>query len=79
MSRIKGRYVAQVIIDIDIDGNMEGAKPYEEIKEAFDEELTSALEKLIKDEFDFEDCATVTVNELYKDMYQVPDDTEDNG
>lgn len=79
MSRIKGRYVAQVIIDIDIDANQKGILPYEIIRDKINNDLDSNLKDMIQEELFLKGEGTVEVDKQYCNVYQVPDDTEDNG
>lgn len=71
--RIKGRYVAQ--IEIDLDAKMqEYMLPFEEIKKKMvDGELTDKIRDLVFGEI-IEDFGTVTVTQQYADIYEVEDD-----
>lgn len=71
--RIKGRYVAQ--IEIDLDAKMqEYMLPFGEIKKKMvDGELTDKIRDLVFGEI-IEDFGTVTVTQQYADMYEVEDD-----
>lgn len=69
--RYKGRYSAQVIIDIDIDV-MEGMKPFDDIKKTLTEELTPELQRLIEYEItDGVNGMKVDVIQMYAELYEV--------
>lgn len=68
---IKGKYVAQVEIDISADENMPGLLPMDEIKENMNN-FTSALKKLNEDEVD--ENTHVTVTQLYADVWKTEDE-----
>ena len=70
MSRIKGRYVAQVILTIDVE-RTEDMVPFEEINENF-----AGITEEIKKDLEQGDFTTVEVIEQFSDLYEVE---EDNG
>ena len=70
MSRIKGRHVAQVVLDFDADEHTAGLKPFDEIQKDF-KNLTGDLKELLDDEFGVDDICTVEVMEQYSDIYKV--------
>ena len=71
--RYKGRYVAQIVIDIDIE-KREGVLPFDVLKKKVtDGELTDAIRDVVVDEY-IDDCGTVTVTQQYADLYEVKDD-----
>lgn len=67
--RYKGKYVALVEIDFDIEKS-EGVLPFEEIKrKTVGGELTDAIKDVIRDEV-VDDYGTVAVTQQYADMYE---------
>lgn len=71
--RYKGRYVAQIVIDIDIE-KREGVLPFDDIKKKVtDGELTDAIRDVVVDEY-IDNCGTVTVTQQYADLYEVEDE-----
>lgn len=65
MSRIKGRYVAQIILEVD-EERTEDMASFEEIKAEFDK-----LTENIKREFEQDDFSKVEVIPQYSDIYEV--------
>lgn len=78
MGKIKGRYVAQVVIDINIDEALfvrpELILPIERLKKKFYSDLDKELEKLIADDLFMADEGTVSVTKQYCDLYMVEDE-----
>ena len=71
--RYKGRFVAQIVIDFDMEKE-EVMLPFEEIKKkAIDGELTDAIKDVVVDEV-IDDYGTVTVTQQYADMYEVEEE-----
>lgn len=72
MSKIKGRYVAKIVIDIDVEreGN---TPPLEQIKENF-RGLPAELKEMIESETDLENPAII---EELLDLYEVEEDKHD--
>ena len=68
MSRIKGRYVAQVILTVD-EERTEGMVPIEVIKENF-----SGITKEIKKDLEQGDFTTVEVIEQFSEVNEVEED-----
>ena len=79
MSRIKGRYVAQVIMDIDMDSNSEmDSMPVETMRENLSH-TGAAIKDVIQDEILPDSMGTIEVVEQYRDIYKVEDeDGQDN-
>ena len=74
MSRIKGRYVAQVVFEWDAQRKI-NTLPLEEIRRNIcDGEMKNAITEALSDGVD--DC-TVTVDQLFADVYEVDDDGAD--
>lgn len=65
MSRIKGRYVAQIILEVD-EELTESMASFEEIKVEFDK-----ITENIKREFECDDFSKVEVIPQYSDIYEV--------
>lgn len=72
--RYKGRYVATVIIDIDVCVT-DGMKPFEDIKKTVTEELTPELQRLVEYEItEGIDGMKVEVIQQYADLYEWEDE-----
>ena len=82
MARIKGRYVAQIEIDIDYtdDGSYDndGMLPFEEVKErVIGGELHDAIKQLLNEEIAYPGSGmTMNLTMQYADLYKVEDDDE---
>lgn len=76
MSRIKGRYVAQVVFEWDAQRKI-NTLPLEEIRHNIcDGEMKNAITEALSDSDGADDC-TVTVDQLFADVYEVDDDGTD--
>lgn len=78
MERFKGRFVAQIIIDIDfIDDGATDAVPFEEARErVVGGEFREAIEGLLKEEIVYDGSGmTLTVEQQYADLYKVEEAT----
>lgn len=73
MKRYKGRYVAQVIIDLDIPVTY-SVVPFEKAKHNIQKELTGRLKELICHKVCREDDGRVEVIQQYADLVEVDDD-----
>ena len=71
---IKGKFVATIEIDIAFDENMPGLLPFEELKEAVQNEMETAIKDMLCDEFG--DVATVKVTKTFADLYRTEDKHE---
>ena len=69
MSRIKGRYVAQVTIDFDLPYRESEDRPVADIKERFRKMLTPMIQEELQDQMG--DEGLVTVSEQLLDVYEV--------
>ena len=70
--RYVGRYCAHVSIDFDIKGDLEGLKPFEEMRQGIREELTPMLREMIVDELALdEEKAQVKVIQMTGDLYRI--------
>ncbi len=73
MAKIKGRYVAQVEINFDIDENGEGILPFEEIHE----NLTMRFTPMLKAYLNKVAGENVEVTQMYADVWRVEDERYD--
>ena len=71
---IKGKFVATIEIDIALDENTPGLLPFEELKEAVNNEMEIAVKDMLCDEFG--DVATVKVTKSFADLYRTEDKHE---
>ena len=69
MSRIKGRYVAQVTIDINLPYRESEGRPMADIKERFRKMLTPMIREELQDQLGSD--GNVTVSEQLLDVYEV--------
>ena len=75
MNRLKGRYVAQITIEIDEEYVQGDVLPIEKIKDRFNNFTTPFITELIQDSYD---CAKVTVDQQYADINLVEVDNVDS-
>lgn len=74
MKRIKGKYVAQVVLEFDVPRES-NTLPLEKIRHHIcDGDMKNAITEALYDGLD--DC-TVTVDQQYADVYEVDDDGTD--
>lgn len=64
---IKGKFAAQVEIDISVDENTPGLLPFDEFKNEVKEKASVVLQDMLEDEFG--DIGTVKVTQLYADAW----------
>ncbi len=64
---IKGKFVAQVEIDISVDENTPGLLPFEAFAEAVRKEQCAALQNMLDDEYG--DIGTIKVKQLFADAW----------
>ena len=64
---IKGKFVAQVEIDISVDENTPGLLPFEAFAKAVKTEQCAYLQNMLNDEFG--DIGTVKVTQLFADAW----------
>lgn len=67
MTKIKGRYVAQIEINFERNEDEEGLLPFEEIHENLTVRFTPMLKANIEEGFD----GTVEVTQMYADVWRV--------
>ena len=68
-SMIKGKFVATIEIDIAVDENTPNLRPFEEMKEAFHNEMEVAVKDMLLEELG--DIATVKVTKSFADLYRM--------
>lgn len=74
--RIKGKYVAQIVMDIDYPDTKE-FRPFEEVRNDLTTGvLTGAIQGLLEDEIDFPSNIKLIVTQQYADLYRVEEETE---
>ena len=65
---IEGKFVATIEIDIAVDENTSNLLPFEELKEAVNNEMEIAVNDMLCEEFG--DVATVKVTKTFADLYR---------
>ena len=74
--RIKGKYVAQIVMDIDYPDTKE-FRPFEEVRNDLTTGvLTETIQGLLEDEIDFPNNMKLIVTQQYADLYRVEEETE---
>ena len=69
MARVKGSYIAKVIIDFDYEED--DFKPFEELdKDVRSGGLNTLVEQVLKDEFEVENAVTVTVQKQIASIHR---------
>ena len=71
---IKGKFVATIEIDIDVDENAPNLLPFEKLKEAVQNDMETAVKGMLCEEFG--DIATVKVTKTFADLYRTEDKHE---
>lgn len=73
--RIKGRYVAQIVIDIDYPDTKD-VRPFEEVRNDLTTGvLTEAIQWLLEDEIALPSNTKLTATQQYADLYRVEEET----
>lgn len=72
MSKIKGKYVATIIIELEADDSIKGLFPFERIKENF-KGMTPIVKKIMEDEIADPELGTVEVLEQFCDVWRSED------
>lgn len=72
MSKIKGKYVATVIIELEADESMKGLLPFEKIKENF-KGMTPVVKEILEYEISDDELGTVEVLEQFCDVWRSED------
>ena len=65
---IKGKFVATIEIDIDVDENTPNLLPFEKLKGAVQNDMETAVKDMLCEEFG--DIATVKVTKTFADLYR---------
>jgi hypothetical protein len=65
---IKGKYVAQIEIDILVDENTPNLLPFDQLKNAVHNEMTAVVKSMLNDEFS--DIGTITVCQQFADLWK---------
>lgn len=75
---VKGRYVAQIIIDIDLDTSMmDDVLPFPEMHKRVTDGITPEVKRAIEDRIgNVDDGCTVGVIQQYADLYEVMEELE---
>lgn len=73
---IKGKYVATVTIDFNINEAEPSLKPFDEIRDEIRHDLTPDIQKMLEEEFG--EYGKVAVSQLYADAYQVKEESNEN-
>ena len=71
---IKGKFVATIEIDIDVDENTPNLLPFEKLKSAVHNDMEVAVKDMLCEEFG--DIATVKVTKTFADLYKTEDKHE---
>ena len=71
---IKGKFVATIEIDIAIDENTQNLLPFEKLKESVNNEMETAVNDMLCEEFG--DIAAVKVTKTFADLYRTEDKHE---
>lgn len=75
MSRIKGRYVARVIIEMDVDENKPHLKTFDQLRDTYENQITDRIKDVLTDQFD-ESSVTVTVEKQFADVWRAGDEAD---
>lgn len=67
MSMVKGRYVARLILELNVDENEKGLKSFERLRDDFKNGLTDELRNIIADEMH---PAVITLEQQYADVWR---------
>ena len=68
---IKGKFVATIEIDIDVDENAPGLLPFEKLKGAVHNDMETSIKDMLYEEFG--EIATVKVTKTFADLYRTGD------
>lgn len=73
MSRIKGRYVARVVIEMDADENEPYLKTIDQLRDVFANQIAGRIKGTLIDDF-CESFVTVTVEKQFADVWRAGDE-----
>ena len=72
MARVKGTYIAKVIIDFDYEEDRSELITFEKLDKAMRSgELNTVVENVLKDEFEVENAVTVTVQKQIASVHRL--------
>lgn len=74
MSKIKLRYVAQIVIDAEVDTSCENVLPFEEIKYNANT-LSATIKELLEEEICSPGQGTVEITEQFIDIYETEEES----
>ena len=66
---IRGRFVAQIEINISVSENTPGLLEFEKLQKAVKEKQCAAIQTILQDEFG--EIGTVSVTQMYADVWRV--------
>jgi len=75
MSRIKGRYVAQVVIEMDVDENKPHLKTFDQLRDTYENQMTDGIKDILAEHFDVS-FVTVTVEKKFADVWRADDEAD---
>lgn len=75
MSSIKGRYVARVVIELDVDEDEPYLKTIDQLRDVYKNQMTGKIKDVLTDEFD-ERLVTVTVEKQFADVWRADDEAD---
>lgn len=75
MSRIKGRYVAQVVIEMDVDENKPHLKTFDQLRDTYENQMTDGIKDILAEHFDVS-FVTVTVEKQFADVWRADDEAD---
>ena len=71
---IKGKFVATIEIDIDVDENTPNLLPFEKLKSSVQNDMETAIKDMLYEEFG--EITTVKVTKNFADLYKTEDKHE---
>lgn len=74
MSRIKGRHVAQVVIEMDVDENTPHLKTFEQLRDTFANQITENVKDALTNSYFCSPYLTVTVEKQFADVWRAGDE-----
>lgn len=75
MSSIKGRYVARVVIELDVDEDEPYLNTIDQLRDVYKNQMTGKIKDVLTDEFD-ERLVTVTVEKQFADVWRADDEAD---
>lgn len=71
---IKGKYVATVEIDFEIDENTPKIRPFDEVRDNVLHKITPNIQTVLEEGLG--EFGKIAVNQLYADVYQVKEESQ---